>query len=96
MDTKQYKSNLTIKDFKEEDMVYVHKCGDMLITFYETYGSCAKMNVQVWYSEGKKRYLKDEKVIGWRPTKNLYEVKERNNRMWAWINKFNKMYCHGK
>lgn len=84
---------LTTKDFKEEEAEkFVYRRGDWEITFREEYGTFAKRIVEVWYREGRKKYLKDRKVIDWKFTLDKYVIRQRNDLFRRTINKFNKMY----
>ena len=86
---------LTIRDFKEvDDGVFRYTCGDYDIEFFEQFGGWAKMIIKVYYNEGDKRYLKDQKNIDRRFDKTKWEIKESNRKMWYWINKFRKRYCN--
>jgi len=87
---------LSIKDFREREGKWYLRCGDHQICFWETYGGWAKMNIEVWYLEGDKKYLRDQEIISWKSNATKYEIKERNRLMWYWINKFYKSYCYEK
>ena len=97
MDTKlsSTRKRLTISAFKEEEGKWYFRCNDWEICFWEIYGACGKMTIQARYIEGNKSYLKDEKILQWKPNANKYEIKERNRLMWYWINKFSKYCRHG-
>lgn len=86
---------LTINDFKEEEAKWYFRCNDWEICFWQTQGACGKMTIQARYVEGGKSYLKDEKILKWKPKVSKYEIKERNRSMWYWINKFSKYCNHG-
>lgn len=80
--------------FYEKEGVMSHKRGSWEILFYNTVGSLAKMYIQVWMYEGKKKYLKDEKIINWRSTKDVKVDEQREQLFTETIDKFIRKYFH--
>jgi len=82
--------------FYEKEGVMSHKRGNWEVLFYNTVGSLAKMYVQVWMYEGKKKYLKDEKTIGWRITKDVKIDEQRTKLFEDTLTNFISKYFHEK
>lgn len=95
MDTKLKKSkkkNLTLKDFKKYDDVFIFTEGNHQIMFFDGYVRKTKRFIQVWYIEKDKKYLKDESIMDWGVLRNRSEIDRRNKIFWSVINEFYKEY----
>lgn len=86
--------DITIRDFVEDDGVFVYTNGSHKILFYEQYGGWSRKIVEVWYAEADKEYKKEHKEFITKSQMTKWEIKDINRRVWWWINKFKKMYCH--
>ena len=98
MDTKLEKSkkkNLTLKDFKRYDDVFIFTEGNHQIMFFDGYVRKTKRFIQVWYMERDMKYLKDEAIMDWEVLRYRPEIDERNRRFWDRINKFYEDYFDG-
>ena len=53
--------DITIRDFVEDDGVFVYTNGNHKILFYEQYGGWSRKIVEVWNTEADKEYKKEHK-----------------------------------
>ena len=98
MDTRSNSSKRTLllRDFvADEDDRFVFSQGDYEIVFFEGYVRIPRRYIQVWYTEKKRRYLRDESIMDWELLRNRWQIDERNKKFWSKINKFYEEYFDG-